>query len=100
MRTVPHDDHATPFNDRTQHVHINATTVRNLELFSNETNGEQTGSLYWVINQTASANYRAAFYNAKMWRKFIFTSTGSSTRRPAPTTAPLAAPFYNANNVA
>ena len=47
--------HATPFNDRTQHVHINSTTIRNLELFSNETNGEQTGSLYWVINQTVTS---------------------------------------------
>merc|ERR1711965_951545 len=46
-------------------MHLNAATVRNLEVFANETDNTPTGSLYWVLNQTSTA------FGARLLRRWV-----------------------------
>eukprot|EP00911_Craspedida_sp_UC1_P000115 UC1_evm1s91 len=43
---------AAPFGNAETHMELGAATVRNLEIFQNETDGRAHGSLLWVLDRT------------------------------------------------
>ncbi|XP_069137452.1 DNA mismatch repair protein Msh3-like [Argopecten irradians] len=44
----------TQFSVKSKYMQLPGNTVRNLEIFQNQTNGRERGSLFWVMNQTVS----------------------------------------------
>ncbi|XP_060066671.1 DNA mismatch repair protein Msh3-like [Ylistrum balloti] len=44
----------TQFSEKSKFMQLPGNTVRNLEIFQNQTNGQEQGSLFWVMNQTVS----------------------------------------------
>ncbi|ELU13785.1 hypothetical protein CAPTEDRAFT_157997 [Capitella teleta] len=40
------------FSSDRQHMMLSASTLRNLEIFRNQTDGKEKGSLFWFLNQT------------------------------------------------
>ncbi|XP_019619134.1 PREDICTED: DNA mismatch repair protein Msh3-like [Branchiostoma belcheri] len=41
-----------PFQKELDHMILNSTTLKNLEIFANQTDGNERGSLFWVLNHT------------------------------------------------
>eukprot|EP00058_Branchiostoma_floridae_P024490 XP_002609980.1 hypothetical protein BRAFLDRAFT_124403 [Branchiostoma floridae] len=41
-----------PFQQELEHMILNSTTLKNLEIFANQTDGNERGSLFWVLNHT------------------------------------------------
>ncbi|XP_066274176.1 DNA mismatch repair protein Msh3-like isoform X1 [Branchiostoma lanceolatum] len=41
-----------PFQKELEHMILNSTTLKNLEIFANQTDGNERGSLFWVLNHT------------------------------------------------
>lgn len=56
---------ATAFSNREMYMRLNGATLRNLEVFKNQTDATQRGSLYWVLNQTATP------FGARMLRMWL-----------------------------
>ncbi|XP_056021939.1 DNA mismatch repair protein Msh3-like isoform X3 [Ostrea edulis] len=44
----------TQFSEKLKHLHMPGNTVRNLELFCNQSDGKEKYSVYWMINQTVT----------------------------------------------
>ncbi|XP_033730792.1 DNA mismatch repair protein Msh3-like, partial [Pecten maximus] len=44
----------TQFSVKSKFMQLPGNTVRNLEIFQNQTNSRERGSLFWVMNQTVS----------------------------------------------
>ena len=56
---------AAPFSPRGGQMLLTAATLRNLELFENQTDRGPRGSLYWVLNHTATA------FGARLLRRWM-----------------------------
>ncbi|KAK3610246.1 hypothetical protein CHS0354_022310 [Potamilus streckersoni] len=55
----------TMFSVKSKYMQLDGNTMRNLELFQNDTNGKEAGSLFWVLNQTVTK------FGARMLRVWI-----------------------------